>query len=124
MVTNHLKEVIERLFHGAQNLEPTDSMDRKSIDREKYELSDDEQQAIYQCNNAARNGDFAPEDEMDEFYRLCRERCAVGLVLRSASPNGLDNVANQILSDLFSVAQRSRKITYRIFRTFRIGGFF
>ena len=49
-------------------------MDRKDIDREAYELSDDEQQAIYQGNDAARCGDFAPEDEMEEFYRLYCER--------------------------------------------------
>jgi hypothetical protein len=49
-------------------------MNRKNINREKYELLGDEQQAIYQGNDAARRGNFAPEDEMEEFYRLYRER--------------------------------------------------
>ena len=37
-----------------------------------YRLSDDERTAVRKGMDAARRGDFAPEDEMDEFYRLHR----------------------------------------------------
>ena len=38
-----------------------------------YRLSDDERAAVRKGMDAARRGDFAPEDEMDEFYRLHRK---------------------------------------------------
>jgi hypothetical protein len=37
-----------------------------------YDLSDDERAAVRQGIDAARRGDFAPQDEMEEFYRLHR----------------------------------------------------
>jgi len=37
-----------------------------------YRLSDDERNAVRAGIDAARRGDFAPEEEMDEFYRLHR----------------------------------------------------
>ena len=33
-------------------------------------LSDEEQSAIRQGMDAARRGEFAPDDEMEEFYQL------------------------------------------------------
>lgn len=38
-----------------------------------YRLSDDGRTAVRQGMDAARNGDFAPQDEMEEFYRLHRD---------------------------------------------------
>ena len=35
-----------------------------------YRLSDDERVAVRAGMDAARRGEFVPEDEMDEFYRL------------------------------------------------------
>jgi predicted transcriptional regulator len=35
-----------------------------------YHLSDEERAAVRAGMDAARRGDFVPEDEMDEFYRL------------------------------------------------------
>ena len=35
-----------------------------------YRLSDEERTAVRAGMDAARRGDFVPEDEMDEFYRL------------------------------------------------------
>jgi predicted transcriptional regulator len=35
-----------------------------------YRLSDDERAAVRAGMDAARRGEFVPEDEMDEFYRL------------------------------------------------------
>ena len=35
-----------------------------------YRLSDEERAAVRAGMDAARRGDFVPEDEMDEFYRL------------------------------------------------------
>jgi predicted transcriptional regulator len=35
-----------------------------------YRLSDEERTAIRAGMDAARRGEFVPEDEMDEFYRL------------------------------------------------------
>jgi predicted transcriptional regulator len=37
-----------------------------------YRLSDEERVAVRAGMDAARRGDFVPEDEMDEFYRLHR----------------------------------------------------
>jgi predicted transcriptional regulator len=37
-----------------------------------YRLSDEERAAVRSGMEAARRGDFVPEDEMDEFYRLHR----------------------------------------------------
>jgi predicted transcriptional regulator len=37
-----------------------------------YRLSDEERTAVRAGMDAARRGDFVPEDEMDEFYRLHR----------------------------------------------------
>lgn len=37
-----------------------------------YRLSDEERAAVRAGMDAARRGDFVPEDEMDEFYRLHR----------------------------------------------------
>jgi predicted transcriptional regulator len=37
-----------------------------------YQLSDDERNAVRAGMDAARRGEFAPEDEMEEFYRLHR----------------------------------------------------
>ena len=37
-----------------------------------YRLSDQERAAVRAGMDAARRGDFVPEDEMDEFYRLHR----------------------------------------------------
>jgi hypothetical protein len=37
-----------------------------------YQLSDDERIAVRKGMDAARNGDFAPDAEMEEFYRLHR----------------------------------------------------
>jgi hypothetical protein len=37
-----------------------------------YRLSDDERVAVRKGMDAARNGDFAPDAEMEEFYRLHR----------------------------------------------------
>jgi predicted transcriptional regulator len=37
-----------------------------------YRLSDKERTAVRAGMDAARNGDFVPEEEMDEFYRLHR----------------------------------------------------
>jgi predicted transcriptional regulator len=37
-----------------------------------YHLSDDERAAVRAGMAAARRGDFAPEEEMEEFYRLHR----------------------------------------------------
>jgi predicted transcriptional regulator len=37
-----------------------------------YRLSDDERAAVRAGMDAARDGNFAPEDEMEEFYRLHR----------------------------------------------------
>ena len=37
-----------------------------------YRLSDEERIAVRAGMDAARRGDFVPEDEMDEFYRLHR----------------------------------------------------
>lgn len=37
-----------------------------------YRLSDDERAAVRAGMDAARRGDFAPEDEMEEFYKLHR----------------------------------------------------
>jgi predicted transcriptional regulator len=34
-----------------------------------YRLSDEERAAVRAGMDAARRGDFVPEDEMDEFYR-------------------------------------------------------
>ena len=38
-----------------------------------YRLSDDERAAVRKGMDAARRGDFAPDGEMDEFYRLHRK---------------------------------------------------
>ncbi len=38
-----------------------------------YRLSDDERTAVRKGMDAARRGEFAPDDEMDEFYRLHRK---------------------------------------------------
>jgi predicted transcriptional regulator len=38
-----------------------------------YRLSDEERIAVRAGMDAARRGDFVPEDEMDEFYRLRAE---------------------------------------------------
>jgi hypothetical protein len=35
-----------------------------------YRLSNEERAAIREGMDAARRGDFLPEEEMDEFYRL------------------------------------------------------
>jgi hypothetical protein len=35
-----------------------------------YRLSDEERIAVRAGTDAARRGDFAPDEEMDEFYRL------------------------------------------------------
>jgi predicted transcriptional regulator len=35
-----------------------------------YRLSDEERTAVRAGMDAARRGDFVPDDEMDEFYRL------------------------------------------------------
>lgn len=35
-----------------------------------YRMSDEERTAVRAGMDAARNGDFASEEEMDEFYRL------------------------------------------------------
>ena len=37
-----------------------------------YRLSDEERTAVRAGMGAARRGDFVPEEEMDEFYRLHR----------------------------------------------------
>jgi predicted transcriptional regulator len=37
-----------------------------------YLLSDEERFAVREGLNAAKHGEFAPEDEMEEFYRLHR----------------------------------------------------
>ena len=37
-----------------------------------YRLSDDERDAVRAGMDAARRGDFAPEEEMEEFYKLHR----------------------------------------------------
>jgi predicted transcriptional regulator len=37
-----------------------------------YRLSDEERAAVRAGMDAASRGDFVPEDEMDEFYRLHR----------------------------------------------------
>jgi len=37
-----------------------------------YGLSDEERTAVRAGMDAARRGDFVPDDEMDEFYRLHR----------------------------------------------------
>jgi hypothetical protein len=37
-----------------------------------YRLSDEERTAVRAGMDAARRGDFVPDDEMDEFYRLHR----------------------------------------------------
>ena len=37
-----------------------------------YRLSDDERASVREGMDAARLGQFAPDDEMDEFYRLHR----------------------------------------------------
>jgi predicted transcriptional regulator len=37
-----------------------------------YRLSDEERAAVQAGMDAARNGDFVSEEEMDEFYRLHR----------------------------------------------------
>ena len=37
-----------------------------------YRLSDEERITVRAGMGAARRGDFVPEDEMDEFYRLHR----------------------------------------------------
>ncbi|WP_461340457.1 hypothetical protein [Bradyrhizobium sp.] len=37
-----------------------------------YLLSDEERAAVRAGMDAARRGDFVPDDEMDEFYRLHR----------------------------------------------------
>jgi predicted transcriptional regulator len=37
-----------------------------------YRLSDEERTAVRAGMNAARRGDFVPDEEMDEFYRLHR----------------------------------------------------
>jgi predicted transcriptional regulator len=37
-----------------------------------YQLSNEERTAVRAGMDAARRGDFVPEDEMDEFYRLHR----------------------------------------------------
>jgi predicted transcriptional regulator len=38
-----------------------------------YELSDDERAAVREGMEAARRGEFAPEGEVEEFYRLHRK---------------------------------------------------
>ena len=38
-----------------------------------YRLSDEERTAVRAGMDAARRGDFVPEGEMDEFYRLHRD---------------------------------------------------
>jgi hypothetical protein len=38
-----------------------------------YHLSDDERAAVRKGMDAARRGDFAPESEIDELYRLHRK---------------------------------------------------
>jgi len=38
-----------------------------------YRLSDEERTAVRAGMDAARRGDFVPEAEMDEFYRLHRD---------------------------------------------------
>jgi predicted transcriptional regulator len=38
-----------------------------------YQLSDDERAAVRKGMDAARRGEFAPEDEMEEFYQLHRK---------------------------------------------------
>jgi predicted transcriptional regulator len=35
-----------------------------------YRLSDEERAAVREGMDAARQGDFVPDEEMDEFYRL------------------------------------------------------
>ena len=38
-----------------------------------YRLSDDERAAVQEGMDAARRGDFAPDHEMEEFYKLHRK---------------------------------------------------
>jgi predicted transcriptional regulator len=46
-------------------------MERGTAERDRvHKLSDEERTAIRAGMDAARHGDFVPEKEMDEFYRL------------------------------------------------------
>jgi hypothetical protein len=38
-----------------------------------YHLSDEEREAVRRGMDAARSGDFVPDDEMEAFYRLHRK---------------------------------------------------
>ena len=54
----------------AQNLaEAAHELESRSTN---HRLSDVEREAIQQGSDAAKSGSFAPQEEMDEFYRLHR----------------------------------------------------
>ena len=44
-----------------------DDMTRPTKDQDVYELAEEERLAVRKGMDAARRGDFAPDDEMDEF---------------------------------------------------------
>ena len=46
------------------------AMGRNAEDSNRYELSDEERFDVHKGIDAASYGEFAPDDEMEEFYRL------------------------------------------------------
>ena len=59
-------------FAGGEDQEELADVAREIESRRSgvYRLSDEERIAVRAGMDAARRGDFVPEDELDEFYRL------------------------------------------------------
>ncbi len=51
----------------------SDSMDTNNKDPDVYELSDEERFSVRKGMDAAQRGEFAPDDEMETFYRCHRD---------------------------------------------------
>ena len=52
---------------------PSGSMASKINDRDRCELTDEERFGMCKGIDAARDGNFAPDDEMETFYRCHRD---------------------------------------------------
>jgi hypothetical protein len=69
----------KKLFAKIQSWPPEDQEELAEIAREIesrrtgiYLLSDEERFSVREGLDAAKHGDFAPEEQMEEFYRLHR----------------------------------------------------
>jgi predicted transcriptional regulator len=69
----------KKLFEKIQSWPPEDQEELVEVAREiearrtgLYLLSDEERFAVREGLDAAKHGEFAPDEEMEEFYRLHR----------------------------------------------------